>query len=232
MHPNTAAKSSKPREIFNFSRDSIGNPKMVMKGVRPEFDGEIGSEKHGSNGIGDCEVCSFNWTILVGCVSTSRSNIAVELLEQLVDLGENVLVADTRGMVLEEMTQPLQRCSFRDPSITVQTMSEVIRDKNLGCFTVNAKAVFLSILILGLGARERKVDGQALTRDSRSVRGIVPSRFFGLLCLCASRTLIESRGCVSKLGHALDVFVGIAQVTIAWMSQPLMPEQTLSLSLE
>jgi len=90
----------------------------------------------------------------------------------------------------------------------------------------------LSVFVLGLGAREREVDGWALVGDGRSTRSVVPSRFFGLFCLCASRTVIENRGRVSKLGHSFDVLVGVVQAVIAWVSQPLMPEQTFSLSFE
>ena len=48
---------------------------MMMEGVRPELDGELSANEEGTNGIGDSQMSTFNRSILIGSVGTSRTNL-------------------------------------------------------------------------------------------------------------------------------------------------------------
>ena len=77
-NPNSTPKRSKRSKVILFSsgeekrrcllvfrRQDIVNSEPMVESVRPELDGEIGTNKHSTDGIGNSKMTSFNRSILI-----------------------------------------------------------------------------------------------------------------------------------------------------------------------
>jgi len=111
-----------------------------MKSARPKLDGEVGTQQHCANGVGNREMGTLNRTVLIGCVSASGANIMFELFEQLSNLGVvaelttlvevHMLATDAWRMIGQKMTQPLKRRSLGNTCIAVKTACEMVGCQN------------------------------------------------------------------------------------------------------
>ena len=141
----------------------------MMEGIRPKLDIEASTVQHGANGICNCAMGAFNGSVLIGRISSCGSNLIPKRLEKFLNfrvavkftplIHEDVLVRDVWIMIREELPQPFNRRGLGDTSITVETTSDVIRDKNPRSFTVEAKVVGRASFILGFDATEREING-------------------------------------------------------------------------
>jgi hypothetical protein len=63
-------------------RQRVTDPKPMLEGIGPETDLESSASEHGTNSIGDGQVCMFNRSILMQRVSTSGTKGVSKLGEE------------------------------------------------------------------------------------------------------------------------------------------------------
>ena len=100
-----------------------------MESMRPKLDREVGTQQEGSNGVGNHWVTTFDWRILVGSISTSGSNFTSKSSEEFAHfrvvaelttlVHENTFARVSRGMLLEELSEPVDRRGFRNPCVAM-----------------------------------------------------------------------------------------------------------------
>jgi len=213
-----------------------------VKGIRPELDVQVGTKKHGMDGIGNSEMSPFNRSILVGSISTSRADIITKVMEETDNLRvpvkltalvkDNIFASAGRGMCCKEVAQPVDGGGLGDSGITMVHPSEVVSDKEPASLTIDANVVRAMGFILGLGARKGEVNGQSLVGQGGSPSGVGTSRFFGLLGTDASRAAFQDGVHVFELRDTFDMLVGIVQVVITGMAKAMVPEKSLSGSFD
>lgn len=149
-------------------RDAIVDAKPVMKRIRPEPDGEICAGKHGANSVRYDQVTTLHRAILVGGISASGKHFVAMFNEE----GDHTWVAvefsalihvdifgwALRGMLLEKLSEPIQRSGFGDAGCASFQASEVVRDEDPTCFTIEADEVSSTGSIGGVGAGKGKVN--------------------------------------------------------------------------
>lgn len=54
----------------------------MVKSIRPKFYGKVGTDEHGADSIGNGEMSSLNWTVLVGGIGACGAHVVVEFLKQ------------------------------------------------------------------------------------------------------------------------------------------------------
>jgi len=205
--------------VLVLGRDGVVNTQPMVEGVWPETSIEIGTEEHGTDGIGNCLVTPFDRTILVRCVSTSWSNIIPMPSKQGNDL--RVVVELTTlikvdvfsrapwGMLLKKMVKPMDRGAFGDTSVTMLGSSEVICNKDPTGLTVETHVVTGAFCILRLHARKRKINRKALIGLGSSASGVRASWFLGLLSTNTSGAFIQNGIHMLKPGDPLYMPVSI-----------------------
>jgi hypothetical protein len=67
-------------------RDGIVEANVMMHGIGPKFDGQVGAVKHGHQGIGDGLMRAFTGTVLTGGICTSEFDCVASMLEQINNL--------------------------------------------------------------------------------------------------------------------------------------------------
>ena len=99
-NPDMASKSSEPskvisltsghferRGILTLRSKGIGDPEMMIKGIRPKLDIQISTGKENSDYITNILVGSFDGTILMRYISSCRVNGIAVALEKILNLG-------------------------------------------------------------------------------------------------------------------------------------------------
>jgi len=100
-----------------------------MESTRPELDRKVGAQQKGSNCIGDHQMAALHRSILIGGISTSRSNVTSKSSEELAHFGvvteltalvhENIFSGASWSMFLEEISEAIDMRGFRDSCIAV-----------------------------------------------------------------------------------------------------------------
>ena len=129
-------------------RQTVTDPKPMLEGIGPETDLESSASEHGTNSIGDGQVCTFNRSILMQRVSTSGTKGVSKLGEEGTDCRIGVelttlvkmdVFVRTRGsMLAEELLEPVNGSGLRDASDANLESKEMIGDKEPAGFTVEA----------------------------------------------------------------------------------------------
>ena len=135
-------------------------------------------------------------------------------------------------MVLQEVSEPAERCPFRETGIAMMATTEMIRDENPRSLAVETDVFLGTLRVLGLHTSKGEVNGQALVGHSGSARRIRASRLFGLLGTDAGGTLVEYTMRVRETRDSVNVLVGMIQVVIAWMAKALMPKKSFRLGFD
>jgi len=83
-----------------------------------------------------------------------------------------------------------------------------------------------------MSTREGEVDGEALIGLFSCPSSVAASSIFSLLGADTSRTDVEDTVHVRKSWDSISMLMGIEQIVVAWMSETLMPEKSLSGGLD
>ena len=253
--PDTAAESPEAGEILTFGggkcdggrglilgRKGIAEPEVMMEGIRPKTGIKISTKEHGTESVSDCKVGTLHRAILMRGVGTSWSNRIAVALEEGSDLGVaikftalvhvDVFMGTRRGMMTQEMIEPVDGGGFAAAGIAIKVTGEVVRYQNPACFTIEALVEGGSGGIGGGCASKREVDGQTLKGDGGCAGRMGASGGLGLFGSNAGGAEVEDRVMVGKLGDTVNVAMGIVEVMIAGMAKALVPKETISAGAE
>jgi len=223
--------------------EGILDTEVVVKSIRPKFGIKVGAEEHGTDGIGDSEVCAFDRTILIRRVGTGGADFVSTTFKELADLRVlvefttlvevHILIRALRSMVFQEVTKPVDWRGFGDAGITVKTTGVVVSHQDPASFAVETNVIFAPfVIILGLHAREGEINGKALIGADSNASSVGSGRFLLLLGTDASRALFEDRVHVFELRDALYKSMRIVEVVVTGVAETLVPKEALSSGLD
>ena len=170
----------------------------MVESIRPELDVEIGTTKKGPHGIRKRPMSTFNRSILMGSIRTSRKEFIPEGFEQinniwvvkkfatLIDM--NIFVSTIGAMLRKKMSEPFNRGSLRDPAVTVFHPSKMISDKDPTGLAMKTSIVNTSLGILRSDTSKGEVNRKALIRLSGNSRMVRTRGRLSLLSNSARRT--------------------------------------------
>ena len=97
-------------------RKRVLDAEVMVKGVGPELDGEIGTMEHSAESISNGKISTFDGTALIRRVGTGGVDAIAKLTEELLDLGiaikfpslihVYVLVGATWSIISEKLSEP------------------------------------------------------------------------------------------------------------------------------
>jgi hypothetical protein len=130
------------------SRKGVLDTQICMKGVWPKLDVKIGAVEKGAKGSSNGLVCPFDWAILMGAISTSRSDFVTKLFKKCTDfwivvelaslVKKNVLSLDTGRVSKEPVMKPCEGSTLGDAGDAIELAGGMIGDQNITGLTIDA----------------------------------------------------------------------------------------------
>jgi hypothetical protein len=112
----------KGREVLATGRIGVLSPKVVMKGIRPEFRREVGTSEKRVKALPNRLIGTLDRSVLVRSVGTGRENLIAKRTEEFTNAGiavelttliqVDVLVLYIRRATTEPRVKPIDRSSF------------------------------------------------------------------------------------------------------------------------
>lgn len=115
--------------------------------------------------------------------------------------------------------------SFRNACVTKLHAREVIANENPAGLAVEPKEIRGARDIFGGDTSEGEVDRKALKGDGCCTGRMRTRGSFGLFGSNASGADIKDRIKMFEFGDTRDVFVGVVEVIVTWVTQALVPEK-------
>ena len=123
------------------------------------------------------------------------------------------IITDTREVFLKEISDEVERGSFRQKAFSNGKTSEVILEKNSASFTMKTKIVIILFRVLPSLSRESKINRETLERAG-GFHGGTFTVCFRLFRLGTNGAVIHDWIRMFEPRHTVKVFVSFKKITI------------------
>jgi hypothetical protein len=249
--PNATPKSPKSCKVITAASNGfkwghshvatgsgVFDPQVVIESIRPEAWAQVGPMQHGAYGIGHIEMGPLNRPILVGRIRASWSDRVVECFEEPANrrvaveftalIHEDVFPSARRGMGCQVPVEPVEWGSFGDTCVAMVVPGVMVDDQDVARFAIQANEVVRASLVTRTSTRKGEVHRQTLKLRSCRLGGVRTRWFFALFGLDTCGAAMEDGVMVFERRDTVDKFVGMVEVIVAGMTQPLVPEHPFS----